>query len=145
MQPLLQWKNNKHYILWMCVCSLRYPACNSHVPHCHLWPIWLYNIFPHCLINSTIFKKKLLNIKYVFWYSLQLLSEMFLILWRIQWDIIINTFYSCQMLMKFEFSQYILGKYSNIKFHKNPSSDSQAVPRGWRKMERRDKANSHFL
>jgi len=36
--------------------------------------------------------------------------------------------------MKLEFSQQILEKYSNIKFHENPSSQSQAVPRG-----RRDK------
>jgi len=32
------------------VSSLRYPACNAHVPYCHLWPAWLYNIFPHYLI-----------------------------------------------------------------------------------------------
>ena len=24
---------------------------------CHLWPIWLYDIFPHYLINGTIFEK----------------------------------------------------------------------------------------
>jgi vacuolar-type H+-ATPase subunit I/STV1 len=37
------------------VCSLRYPACNAHAPHCHLWPAPQYNIFPHYLINSMIF------------------------------------------------------------------------------------------
>ena len=28
--------------------------------YCHLWPAWLYNIFPHYLINGMIFfiKKK---------------------------------------------------------------------------------------
>jgi len=31
----------KYYIFWVCVCSLRYPACNAHVPYCHLWPLWL--------------------------------------------------------------------------------------------------------
>jgi hypothetical protein len=36
------------------------------------------------------FGKKFLNIKYVFWFFLQLLSETFLILRRIQRDIIIN-------------------------------------------------------
>jgi hypothetical protein len=35
------------------------------------------------------------------------------------------------MLMKFEFSLQILGKHSNIKFHKNPSNGSQAVLCGW--------------
>jgi hypothetical protein len=36
--------------------------------------------FPHYLINGTIFEKKLLNIKFVSWFSLQLLSETFFIL-----------------------------------------------------------------
>ena len=37
-----------------CVCSHWYPACNAYVPFCHLWPVRLYNIFPHYLINGTI-------------------------------------------------------------------------------------------
>jgi hypothetical protein len=57
---------------------------------CHVWPVWLYCIFPHCLINCTIFwKKKNIEHKIVFWFYLQLLSETFLIL-RTEWDIIIN-------------------------------------------------------
>ena len=58
VQPLLQWKGTKYYIFWVCVCSYRYPACNAHAPYCHLWPVWLYNIFPHYLINGTIFGGK---------------------------------------------------------------------------------------
>ena len=46
----------------------------------HLWPVPLYNIFPHYLINSTIFEGTLLDIKCVD-FLLQLLSETFLILW----------------------------------------------------------------
>jgi hypothetical protein len=61
-------ERNKYYIFWICVCSLRYPACNAHVPYCHLWPAWLRNIFPHYLINGTI--KKILHLKCVFWFSL---------------------------------------------------------------------------
>jgi hypothetical protein len=57
VQPLLQWKSNNYYIFWVCICSVRYPACNAHAPLCHLWSAWLYNIFPHYLINSTIKKK----------------------------------------------------------------------------------------
>jgi len=62
MQPLLQWKSNKYYICWVCVCSLMgsYPACNVQAPYCHLWAVQLYNILPHYLTNSTIFKNKLL-------------------------------------------------------------------------------------
>jgi hypothetical protein len=60
------------------------------VLYCHLWPVWPYHIFPHYFINGTIFGKKLSNIKCVFWFSLQLVSETFLILRRIQRDITIN-------------------------------------------------------
>ena len=31
----------KYYILWVCFCSLRYPAYSVHAPYCHLWPICL--------------------------------------------------------------------------------------------------------
>ena len=49
--------------------------------HSYMWPAPLYNIFPLYLINSPIFeKKKLLNIKCVFLFALQFLSETFLIL-----------------------------------------------------------------
>jgi len=33
---------------------------------CGLWPLRLYNIFPHYLINGTIFEEELLNIQRVF-------------------------------------------------------------------------------
>ena len=43
----------------MCVCVLCYLACSVHAPYyyCHLWPVWLYHIFSHYLINGTIFGK----------------------------------------------------------------------------------------
>ena len=56
----------------------------------HPWPVWLYNIFPHYLINGPIFVKNILNIKYVFWFSVQLLSEMPLILRGVQRDSVTN-------------------------------------------------------
>ena len=47
--------------------TMRYPACNRHVPYCQFWPSLLYKIFLHYLINGKIFeKKKLFNIKCVF-------------------------------------------------------------------------------
>jgi hypothetical protein len=71
----------EYYTFWVCICSLRYPACNAHVPFYHLWHAQLYNIFPHYLINGKTFeKKKLLNTKCVILYSLQIWSETFLIL-----------------------------------------------------------------
>ena len=30
--------NTKYYILWKCICSLTYPACNARVPYCYLCP-----------------------------------------------------------------------------------------------------------
>jgi hypothetical protein len=50
-----------------------------------LWTPWLQ----HYLIHGKVFGKTLLNPKCIFW-SLQLSSETFLILWRIQQDAVIN-------------------------------------------------------
>jgi len=36
--------------LSVCVCSVRYPACNAHAPHFRLWPTSFYSISPHYLI-----------------------------------------------------------------------------------------------
>jgi hypothetical protein len=74
--------SNKYYVFWVNVCGLTYPACNAHAPYFHLWPVWLYNTFPHYLIKGTVFVKQLLNMKCVLWISLQLLFEIFLILRR---------------------------------------------------------------
>jgi hypothetical protein len=72
------------------VLRLRYPACKAHAPCCHLWPARLCNIFPHYLINCTVFgrKKKILNTKCVFWFSLRHLLKTFLIIRRNERDVI---------------------------------------------------------
>jgi hypothetical protein len=64
--------------------------CACAILYCHLWPVQLCHNSPHFLTNGTPSGKKLLNTIYVFWYSLQVLSEKFLILRRIQRDITIN-------------------------------------------------------
>ena len=46
-------------ILSVCVRRFRCSACNAHAPCCYLWPAPLYNIFPHYLINGTIFRGKI--------------------------------------------------------------------------------------
>jgi hypothetical protein len=41
--------------------SLSYPACKPHLCAmlcCHLWPVWIYHIFPHYHINGRIFEGK---------------------------------------------------------------------------------------
>jgi hypothetical protein len=58
VQPLLQWKSNKYYTFWVCVSSLRYSAHTAHVPYSHLWPVQLYNIFPHYFINGINFGER---------------------------------------------------------------------------------------
>ena len=62
VEPFLLWKSNKYQIFWVCVCSLRYLACNVHVPYCHLCPVWVCHIFPHYLIKGVI-KKKVIDYK----------------------------------------------------------------------------------
>ena len=75
----------------MCVCNLRYPACNAHVPYFHLRPVQLYNIFGHYLINSTIFGgKKYTERKICVLIFVQILCEALLTLRIIQRDIVIN-------------------------------------------------------
>jgi hypothetical protein len=59
-------------------CRFTYPVCHVQVPYC-LRPVWLHHIFRHYLINSTIFGKKSLNIRYVPWFSLQLCFKHFTI------------------------------------------------------------------
>jgi len=93
-KPLLQWKNNEYYTICVCICSLKYPACNAHAPY-HLWPVPLYIIFPHYIINGTIFeKKKLLIIKCLFQLSLQYLFAIFFSLRRTERDVIGNVYRS---------------------------------------------------
>ena len=112
-----------------------YPACNAHAPYCHLWPVRLYSIFPHYLINGAIFENVLLNIKCVLIFSTTFV-------WNVshskknwasfdQKSILTfrySTSYSCPSLIKLESSQQIFEKYSSFKFNENPSSGSQVVP-----------------
>jgi hypothetical protein len=85
-ESLLPWESNKYHI-FVCVCmrvrvcSLTYPACSAYAPYCDvICDFRLHQIFRHCLISGAIFGKTLLNIKCVFWFSLQSLSKTFLIL-----------------------------------------------------------------
>jgi len=45
----------------VCVCSLTCPACNARESYCHLWPVRLYNSFPHYITNGKL-NKNLFNI-----------------------------------------------------------------------------------
>jgi len=66
----------------VCVCSLSYSACKSQVPWCHLWYVRLYYIFHIISQTAQCSEKKSIEHKMSFWFSLQLLSETFLIIRR---------------------------------------------------------------
>jgi hypothetical protein len=72
VQPLFQWNRNKFYIFWVCVCSLRYSACNTNALYCHLWPVRLYSIVTHYLINYDFREENVTEHKNLLWFSLSL-------------------------------------------------------------------------
>jgi len=47
LQTIVAVKSSNYYTTYVCVCSLRYPACNAHAPYYHLRTSPLYNIFLH--------------------------------------------------------------------------------------------------
>ena len=72
-------------------CNLSYAACNAHTPKstafCDLSGCTIFFLHSHKRHNC---RKKTLNLKCVFWFCLQLLAETFLIVRRIQRDIVIT-------------------------------------------------------
>jgi len=76
---LLQWKSYKNYTFQVCVCSLRYPACNTHAPHCHLRSVRLCNIFLTLSHNQQAYRMKLLSMRpcFEFLYNFRLKSFSF--------------------------------------------------------------------
>ena len=76
----------------VCVCSLRYPACNAHAPFCRLCPVLLYNIFQRYLIKCTIFEKKIIAHKMCVLIFSRNLSETILTIRRAERDMIKNSY-----------------------------------------------------
>ena len=81
------------HILRVCF-SLRYPSWKVHAPYFRLWPVRLSSIFPLYLWKTRFSRKKILNTKCVFWFSLQLSAETSLILRRNEQDMIKNVYRS---------------------------------------------------
>ena len=145
----------RKYIFWLCVCSLRCPACNAHAPYCHMWCVQLYNVFPPYIINGRIFGGGVLNINCVIWFSPQLLSETFSFLRRNERDTIKNIYWPSRkepiILVRFQWKLDFLDsfeKYSNFKI---PWKSVQWKPSRSMQMDgqiedrqRRDEANSRF-
>jgi hypothetical protein len=75
--------------------------------YCHLWPVWFYYTFPHYHLNSSFRKQIYLTQNVFFWFCLQLVSEIFLILRIVQQDIFINVHNSsCKVI--FHLSQTLV-------------------------------------
>ena len=95
---------NIYYTLWVLV---SYPACYVHVPllYYQVWPVRLCVIFSHYFINGTILGgENLLHCKMCILILSATLFETFLILQRIQRDIVIDVHrcsckvpYSCKV------------------------------------------------
>ena len=90
----------------------------------------------HYLVNGTIFGKKNVNGYKTF--------ERNLILRKTEHDVTTNVRYSCHILMKLEFflAGFFFAKYSNIKFHENPSSGSRGFYMRTDSKDRHEEANS---
>ena len=112
----------------MCVCSLSYPASKAHAPYYIVICVLSVSIkFSHITSQILRFKKKLLNINSVFWFSVLYLSESSLILRRNPRDTVINVHRSsCKVPVILGIFQWNLNflnifskKYSSVKFHEN--------------------------
>jgi hypothetical protein len=86
-----------------------------------------------------IFEMKLLNVKFVFWFSAQILfrnishSNKSWVRYDQKWISVFtySTRHSCHILTKLELSWQIFEKYSNTEFRKIPCSASRVFPYGW--------------
>ena len=131
----------------MCLCSLIHPACKTHAPYFHLWSAPFYNIFPHYLTEATIFGKKLFNTQFVFRFSEQRFSDIFLVLRVIQIDIIIIHTSPCKVpliVVRFKKKTNFLDRFSKNSqiSYENSSSVNRAVSCG--QTDRHNEANSRF-
>jgi hypothetical protein len=139
VQTFLQWKNNKYFIFWLCDCSLSYKhamrMCRVILPSVARPAVQNFSALNG--IKRHDFRKSLLNISCVFWFSLQRLSVTFLILSIVESDIVMKEHLSScrvpEILVRFQRNFDFLDRLSkstHIKFHENPSSGSWVVPCG---------------
>ena len=126
------------HILSVC-CSLLYPACNARASYSSVaCPTLQY--FSTLSQKGTIFEKEkgngTQNVCFDFLYKFYP-KKRTVILIRIKRDIVqmhIDLHVKCPLFLldcnKTEHSRQIFEKYSNTKFHENPSSGSRVVPCG---------------
>jgi hypothetical protein len=123
--------------------------CACAQSYCYLWLVWLYHVFSTLSHKQNdIRKTKIIEYKMFGFISGTTFVWNITILRRIQRDIILNVHssrYSCEMLMKLEFSWQIFEKYSNIELHENPSIGSGVFFRTDRWTDRHDESNCRFF
>jgi len=97
--PLLRLKCNEYYIIWVCVGSLRYAACNVHAPYCFaICGLPGFTISFQIISQTTWFSKKGIIIKCLFWFFRQLLWGAFIIVRKNEQDKIKNAYwFSCKV------------------------------------------------
>jgi len=133
VQQFLQWKSKEYYIDCVCICSLKYAACNANVPLYHLWPYLSLQDFPIISHKRHDFRKMSLNIvccRFIYNIFLkQFHSKKNLA--RCGRKLILfftySTLYYCPILKKLEYFRKVFEKYWNIEFHENPSSVTRVV------------------
>jgi hypothetical protein len=97
---------------------------------------------PRCTIFFTLshkrhdFREEMSNIKFVLNFYSSFISNIYQSnknsarYRKCRYVFIHSTCYSCQILIKPEFSRQVFAKSSNIQFHENPSSGSRVVACG---------------
>jgi hypothetical protein len=146
---LFQWKSNNYYVLWVCLCNFFFLSsvqCACTILSSVACPA-LQRFYSHYLKKVTIFeKKKLLNIKYLYWFALKRLSETFLILRKTERDIGLRVNYQL-FLSDFNETCIFLIVFSKIT---QMSNFMKIRPMGAelfhldRRTDRRDEANSRL-
>lgn len=139
-----------------CVCILvlvfRHVQDISSMQHYNMcaWPVWLYTFF--CIITYMAqFSENIYWTQSVFWFSWQILSETFLILWKIQRAIIINVQVK-QLLILADFNEtWIFDTFPSNIHMPNFINICQVVAQLFHaggqgdRMNRHGEANSPFL
>ena len=126
-------RGSNKYLFWEWVCSGRYAACTAHAPYyiaiCGLSGSTVF--FSHQLINGTICGKTLSQMKRVFWFSLPICSDIFLVVSEILLYKYIGLRVKCPFFSSdFNETCILLADFRKIfKFHENPSIGSRFVPR----------------
>ena len=160
-------ENSKYYLL-ACICKCARACVNiSVVWACTCAYVHVASLFQHAtrmrhIVTSLVahqsplrfstlshkrhdFRKKVIEHKMCVLIFCTILSKTFLILRRIQRDVVINvktSSYKVSIILVGFRSWQSFEKNSNIKFHQNPSSGSRVVPCG--RTDGHDEAESRF-